>query len=161
MKKKHITLICYEPIAFDKDYKQGWSDVWIRFYQKRKRVKRGPTLISKPDLKADLQFSMEFYEENKHEEWMQHKDGDVDSKEIEDVLEILKTKSEFVDLSNDKKNGIPGIYTSKDYIDKKEAERLITEYVKLLGYESSHLKLKWKRSKFRVIPYSFRNIGQE
>lgn len=139
---KKITVKCYGPISINSEYKSPWEDIWLSWTDKpgRKKYYCGPTLICKPTLESDLKISLECKKD--------YIDGfDKEIEEYTNALAILKHIDIYIPMFND---DIPNIYTSKDYINRQEAERMIAELMKVYGYND--IVCKWKRSKFVIIP---------
>jgi len=138
---KKITVKCYGPIGINKTYQSSWEDVWLSWTDKpgRKKYYLAPCLCSKTDLKRDYQIELELKE-----------DGILSFlKQTEDALKFVNNNKIYVYVHNDYKN-IPTIYSPKDFIDRAEAERMISEVMKLHGYDS--IICKWKRPKTVIIP---------
>lgn len=144
---KLIKCICHEPIAVSKTARQSWSDVWVQYTGKpgRKKVSWGPTLVSKSDLEHEIQFQIEL--KNKYP----FSFGGEELLELLDIEEKLKTQEVFI--SNDWDYGTPTIYTASDFIDRKEAEKMLTVMMRGLGFKN--VRFKWLRTKVIVRPISF------
>ena len=140
---KKIVCKCHEPIGISKKYKQPWSDVYISWTDKpgRKKYRLAPCLVSKPFAEADLKTNLEIQEKYKS------LDFQTDIDECRSAIDWLENFDICVHNPN---NSFPNIYTSKDYIDRHEAEKMIAELMKFYGYQN--IKCKWKRVKLFVIP---------
>ena len=136
---KLITVRSYDPIAIDRKCRQPWSDVWISFTGKpgRKKYKFGPTLVAFPALIQDVELARYFSKAD----------------QIADCEKILKSLAVNGDLYIETiHSGLayPSIYTSRKYIDRAEAERMIGFFMRTLGFASC--RFKWLRAKFTMVP---------
>jgi len=135
---KLITVRSYDPIATDREYRQPWSDVWISFTGKpgRKRCKFGPTLVALPALIQDVELA--------------RSSGDVaETRDCERILRVLSRSNYYVEARSSEA-GFPSIYTSRKYIDRAEAERMIAHFMSTLGVAAC--RCKWLRPKFTMVP---------
>lgn len=131
--KKEVIINCYEPIVIDNNYQQLWSDIYIKYKAKpgRRTYYKAPTLISKVCLEEDIASCS---------------NNTINMRMLE-YLKNVKTLLDWgvsfvVQNSSWVEKNRPHIYTNKEYIDKYEANRLIIEYMKFLGFRN--IKLKWK-----------------
>jgi len=140
---KKITIRCHEPIGVSKKYGQPWSDVYISWIDKpgRKKYYLAPCLVSKVALEYDLKSNLEIQKKY---------NDDLFKEEIEEYRNALSWLEDFDVYIHNPSNSLTNIYTSKDYIDRAEAEKMIAEFMKFYGY--SDIICKWKRIKFYVIP---------
>lgn len=135
---KLITVRSYDPIAADRNYRQPWSDVWISFTGKpgRKRYQFAPTLVALPALIQDVELA--------------RYSGRAD--EIADCERILKVLSatDFYVEARSAEAEFPSIYTSRKYLDREEAERMLAYFMGTIGVASC--RFKWRRPKFTMVP---------
>lgn len=149
MPLKDVRVICHEPIAAYNDYKQGWCDVWLRFKLRRKTIRKGPTLISRHDLRRCIANADRFAEVYADDEdfrnlYLQS------AKEYRGIDMLLDTFGCWVE---DKDEGCHDVYTSADMIDNAEARRMIAFLLSLYGVEKH--KQRWKRpGGMLVVPVS-------
>ena len=143
---KHVAIRCHDPIAWDKFARQPWSDLWISYTAKpgRKKYRFAPTLVSKPVLEDDLRSAQA------------QQAGDATARHAEDVeiaervLAIFANGGEhFVDVELSGTD-TPTIYTARTYIDRQEAEAMLDEFMRTLGYPD--VTYKWLKPKLRLIP---------
>lgn len=140
---KKIELNCYGPIAVDKTAECLWEDVYMYWTQKpgRKKKRVWAVLDAKVNIKKDIDGYKRMNE-----------DGVVDvSEEIDEMEEILKEveKGEiFVRIEDD---DYVDIYTPKDFINREEAEKMMTEYLRKIGM-NNELRFKWRRTNFIIMP---------
>ena len=138
---KQIKVRCYGPITVDPDYPSLWEDVYLSWTQKpgRKRMEIAPCLVSKTDLISDLLTHKNMQE-----------DGAADfSEDIERLEKALSTIENGHYYIYDKDNPLTDMCTPKEYIDKKEAEKMIRLIMIEYGYDN--VKLKWERPKMVII----------
>lgn len=141
-KQKRITCRGHCPIFVDPDYKQPWADVWIRFKARPGRAfEFGPTLMTKQDVEAHLKITEECQAE--HPEF----DYGKDIADARRALAALEVSDVYVDPEI---HHGPEIYTSRDGIDRNEAERMLSAFVARYGYKN--LKFVWKRPKIVAVP---------
>jgi len=144
MKQKRIVCRGHCPIFNYPDYQQPWADVWISFRTRpNKPHYYGPTLLTKKCVERDLKSYLELQEENPELDWSY----EIELERIQ--LKLLETEEIIVEIPK-KYSTMGEIITNKEYIDRKEAERMLTYYVNELGYKN--LKFIWKRSKFIATP---------
>lgn len=119
-----INVTCYGPIANSKKSKSIWEDVWISWNKpnrkgRKEKTHRGPCLCSLTDLKNE---------------------PDPESP----TVEILIQQGYYIPDPNSE---IPEIYTSKEYIDRQEAENMIVYLLtNYYGMKEEHVWFKWKRT---------------
>jgi hypothetical protein len=166
MNAKTVRCMTSEPISLDPHYRQYWADVWIQFKTgPNNRHYHAPTLISLGDIQKEIDsniWGLEYYKNpetvkeyneanQKHgreifkditaEDMYQHC---VDDKvKNENLLEKTLKKGMWIDPNYGKNKNIPSIYTSNEYIDRFEAERMLRLYMNSLGYKN--VKFRWKR----------------
>jgi hypothetical protein len=135
---KLITVRCYDPIAVDKTYRQPWSDLWISFTSKpgRRRYAFAPTLVSLPALKQDLQMALDVNDA-------------AEAADCERIMQLLN-EDDGLDIERGANEDQPTIYTSREYIDRAEAQRMISYFLGTLGY--ANCRFKWLRPKIVLIP---------
>ena len=169
MTTKKVRCLNSEPISLYPEYQQGWSDTWIQFKTRPgKREYRAPTLISAGSIKREIEgnkWGLKYYssEEAKkefadpssnptwREVFSEITAQDMIDHCVEDLAkneaDLAKTLKEgiWIDANEGKNKNIPNIYTSAEYIDRKEAEKMLRFYMKSLGYKN--VSFRWKRPK--------------
>ena len=142
---KLITLYCGEPLGFDKEYRQPWSDVSVRFTGKpaRKKYRIEPTLISRPRLERDI--LCERIDLNKHPTGPRLK-----LEQLEQILTLLTNETGIHIVVRSDDDILPVIYSASDYIDRTEAEKLLRAYLRTQGFKS--VRFKWLRPKSIAYP---------
>lgn len=142
MAKKQVRVSCHGPIAFSKHYKVSWEDVWLRWKTKPTKTHyKAPTLMSRSDLETELEINQLCMEDT---EWNNTPYFINEKQKLLNILNHLAVESDLYFDGDD-------IYTSKESIDRDEAERMIREYMKRQGF--SHVNLKWRKpSRPCVIP---------
>jgi hypothetical protein len=141
---KLIKLYCGEPIGIDKDYRQPWSDVSVKFTGKpaRRKYRFEPTLISRPSLERDILIERDDY--------TRHRKSDRSELDrLENILQLLKSGTKFHIVARSVDDLVPVIYSNCEYIDRHEAENLLRHYLKTLGFAA--VRYKWLRP--RAIAY--------
>ena len=142
---KKIVCSCHEPIGISKDYEQPWSDTYLSWTGKPGRKKYGlaPTLIGKQAAIQDYKISCWLLEK-----YPDVKDYQDEKTQLESIIRVLEEEKTYVIIDVEK--DLPTVYTYKDYINRKEAENMISELMKFKDYYD--IKCKWKRVKIYVIP---------
>lgn len=127
---KKIKVSCCGPIAFSKKHQSPWEDVWLSWTEKpgRKKCSIAHTLIGRADLERTLEYD---------------EDG---TKELKTALVHAKNGCYFVAPFENMSN----VYTPKEFIDREEAERMISKVMKEYGFKS--IVCKWLRQKLLIIP---------
>lgn len=118
-----VTVRCAEPIGQDPHYRQPWSDVSIAFDGPVQAGRRElePTLISRPDLERHL----EMHRRSGH---------DPESVRLyEAAKRALDGGARFYLQPNTAHEFGPTIYTSGEYVDRAEAERMVSFLLATLG----------------------------
>ncbi|MFW6242878.1 MAG: hypothetical protein ACOC2W_01855 [bacterium] len=140
---KKITVGTWSPIAVHKWYESIWDDVQLSWSVKPGRSVRkiSPMLGSKKDAENEYKDLID----------MQNESSDFDySEEINNIKKIIDYMNEYNEIYiEDPDDPITEVYTPKDYIDKKEAERMIAKLMKHYGFDE--IRCKWKRPKIFVI----------
>jgi hypothetical protein len=110
----------------------------------RKKYCFAPTLVSKPVLEDDLRSAQE------------QQAKDPTSKHAEDVALAEKVLAifanggkHFVDVESTEAF-TPNIYTAQSYIDRREAEVMLGEFMRTLGYLD--VTYKWLKPKILITP---------
>lgn len=76
-----------------------------------------------------------------------------DADEIADcerILIFLNDGGDFYLETRREQEEFPSIYTSREYIDGAEAERMIGYFMRTLGFATC--RFKWLRAKFTMVP---------
>ena len=142
---KRVLIRCYEPITVDPDYRQPWSDVWIRYKARPGRRVYGfaPTLISRREWMFNLQ---EAQDEARTSEKAQ-----VEVKRLESVIARLQTSAVHVEIDG-QDSACPNIYSVAEWIDRREAETMLRAFMALRGFR--RIKFLWSRPRLIVQPVS-------
>lgn len=123
-----ITIDCHEPMGRDQLARQPWSDVSVSFTAEPegKICEFEPTLVARPALEQDISIKRELQRE--------HPERDRTALELlEKIIELFDNGAEsFID-SKSPEDRIPEIYTSRAYIDRAEAERMLVHFLRSLG----------------------------
>jgi hypothetical protein len=112
----------------DRFARQPWSDVRISFIPEPggETIQFEPTLVSHARLERDLNFAREH----------QRKHPDDNSETIERLAKIAEHFNNGAEFYVDNKSTddkIPEIYTSHEFIDQAEAERMLTHFLGTRG----------------------------
>lgn len=144
---KKITVSCCGPIALGKrnNYEVPWEDVYLSWSgkPKGKKYRIAPVIVSKTDAEHEYKLLKELQEEN----------PDYDFSEEINILEnALKHIKEYNQIYiHDPNDPLCAIYTPKEYIDRKEAERMIRELM-VNHYGFNEIICKWKRPRLVILP---------
>lgn len=143
---KRVLVRCYDPIAVDPTARQPWSDVWIRFTSRpgRRTYQYGPTLLSRPELRHDLRAV--------REDATIGESTPVSIPLLEGIDRILDASPIHVDLAGSGQ-GFPNVYSSAEWIDRREAERMLQALMTVLGF--GRVKFVWMKTTFRLHPTTF------
>lgn len=143
MRQKRVVCRGHCPIFVEPDYPQPWADVWVRFKGRPGKVFTfGPTLVTKRELEVDLMLDEQVQAE--------HPEFDY-SEEINDNRKALDgLAADDIVVGPVSPYGTPSIYTTKDFIDRREAERMLAKFIGTFGYRN--LKFIWKRPKIIACP---------
>ena len=144
MKKKEVQVKGHHPVMVDPKVKVGWTDVWIVYKTRPKRIHYyGPTLITKEDLKVDLEINKQCQAENPELDYSD------DIKDCEDILQTLQ-HSRFVVRKSPSPHNTPDIFTSADGIDRKEAIAMLKHFMQSCGF--NNVTFRWTRPKLLSFP---------
>lgn len=166
MPKKEVFVSVSGFIGKDPRYEPGWEDVWLKFKGKPGRMKYsyGPTLLSKLSAQADLDISLELQRlkgQRIDKSWMSEGlarlyEGEEFytcdfSEEIDRhryILGHIKYEDDiFIDTENQSyRDKIPNIYSGRALLNYGTINRMISFFMKHLGYPDC--KLKWDKSGF-------------
>lgn len=143
-KLKEVQMICFSPSSKFADCEIGWDDVWLKFKNHRRPVCIGPTFISRKYIENELKF-------RETDKTLKHVKYNTEyCNELRNILQKLKTNN--IVMISKKENNIT-IYSSRDSLNRKEIEKMSRFYMKSVGFK--HVKFRWKKSKYLVIPFSF------
>ena len=141
--KKRVRVSCHEPIAVAPEYKQAWSDAYISFKSRPGRTVRhyGPTLCSRTDLERSLEIERSLIRANP--KYVQ--DYKI---RLETALRGIDEGGVYIERTDDE--GLPTLYTSAEWIDRAEAERMLRVLMASLGYSS--VRFQWQKPDFVIHP---------
>ena len=142
---KEIKVTCWGSIALSDKYKSYWEDVWLTWKGKpgRKKYYLGPCLCSKTEAESELSVSIECQKKHPNIDWS--KDIKISKKS----LESINNGEIYIDDVNSK---IPNVYSPKELIDRKEAEKMISKLLKI--YNIKNVKYDWIKPKVLVTSIS-------
>ena len=142
---KRVFVRCYEPIAVDRDCRQPWSDVWIRYKARpgRRVYSFAPTLISRREWMFNLQEAQD--------EARTSKKAQTEVKRLESVVARLQTSAVYVEIDGPDSE-CPNIYSVTEWIDRNEAETMLRAFMALRGFR--RIKFLWSRPRLIVQPVS-------
>jgi len=123
----------------DRFARQPWSDVRISFVEEPggQTIEFEPTLVSRARLERDLDFERDYRRKHPRE------DGSATIERLATIVEHFNNGAEFyVDIksTNDK---IPEIYTSHEFIDQAEAERMLVHFLETQGIKNIGFQWIW------------------
>ena len=142
---KRVLVRCYESIAVDRDCRQPWSDVWIRYKARPGRRVYGfaPTLISRRELKFTLRQAQE--------EARTSEEAQVEVKRLEGIVARLQKSAVHVEIDGPDSE-CPNIYSVAAWIDRHEAETMLRAFMALRGFR--RIKFLWSRPRLIIQPVS-------
>lgn len=147
-----VNVLCTGPIAISRKYCCTWDDVWINWNVKPGRKNKkylAPTLMSRTDIERDLENHKKEFEELKEKE---SDDIVFIETEIEYDKEILQELDKGnIFIQKDMDDLIPDVVSPKEYINKDEAERMLTKLLEE-WFGLKNIRFKWKRPKLVVTP---------
>lgn len=162
---KRVLIKSFSGLAVDPNYTVGWEDIYLELHwPKRHKLYLAPTFMTRDDLVHDIKIQFQLAEENKKKEWAIK--CEEHGKFLQGVLEQLDRDGMAVDAKLDckalarSKSGdrnqfaLSGVYTAKEWINRAEAERMITYYLGLFGVKDA--KYTWIRPSFFCHPVSVR-----
>lgn len=144
-----VNVTCTGPIAVSRKYSCIWEDVYINWNVKPGRKNKkylAPTLMSRTDVERDLEIETKELKEAKDEDIV------FIETEIEYNKEILQELDKGnIFIQKDMDDTVPDVVTPKEYIDRDEAERMLTKLLEE-WFDLKNIKFKWKRPNFVVTP---------
>lgn len=167
MAKKRIRCICHGPIAAGPQYQSPWEDVWLRWKGKpgRKKYYAAPTLVCSAEIPVELESheqirnredvppiaGLEFSPTTKEERASWYREDD---ERLRAAQEALKTQPYHIDPTWIQGRHLETIYTNAKGIDRAEAERMLTFYLReVFGVKNP--KFQWDRPRIIVQPIGF------
>ena len=134
-----ITIECWEPMGRDRSVRQPWSDVRISFVAEPggETIEFEPTLVSHARLERDLNFEREH--QRKHPE---QTDSET-IKRLAPIVEHFNNGAEFYIDSDSADDKVPEIYTSREFIDQAEAERMLVHFLGTQGIKDVGFQWIW------------------
>lgn len=160
---KRVLVKSFSGIAVDPTYMVGWDDIYLELHwPKRHKLYLAPTFMTRDDLVGDINRQRELAKDKKWKtSWP---DFESHAFKLQAVLDRLDKEGVVVDAELNSKQlarsrcgdgdrfALAGVYTSKEWIDRAEAERMITHYIGLFGVRDA--KYVWIRPRFFVNPVS-------
>ena len=142
---KEIKVKCYGPITLSSNYESPWEDVWLSWKGKpgRKKYYLGPCLSSKTDAESEHEINLECQEKHPDIEW------DEEIEKSRETLEVINNGEIYID---DNHSTIPNVYSPKEFINRKEAERMIVKLLETRGVKN--IKCNWLKPKMIIVPIS-------
>lgn len=157
MKRKHVQVKSNGPLSFSKTIEIGWEDVWLRVHSGRRLLKLAPCLVSREHLRSDIAIADKIANDPSAETREFHAQ---EAAELRALLEKLDASGHVVDHAppqSFRRGEDPGrdfalanVYTNCAWIDRAEAERMLTSYLAALGMRDC--VYKWKGSRFFAWP---------
>jgi|WetSurSiteA1Bulk_404760.scaffolds.fasta_scaffold00048_26 hypothetical protein len=160
MNKKKILISGHGPLNYrgiEKDYSVLWEDLWISTkLRPGRRFKAAPTMLSRDDLEGEIYF---LDQPSTYEKYKEYKEYAEKEKEVyKNILSNVLNDSIYIDYIEDGGSKFPNIYTNKERINKKEAERMLSVYLdKALPTSKGKRRYKfvWKPTDIVIIPTGF------
>lgn len=156
MKRKIVVVKSHGPLSYSKTVAIGWEDVWLRLHLGRRSLKLGPCLVSREHLRSDIAIAEKIAQKpSASTRELHEKQGE----ELRALLEKLDASGYVVDHEpkTARRGADPGhdfalanVYTHAAWIDRAEAERMLTSYLAALGVRDA--VYKWKGSSFTAWP---------
>ncbi len=135
MSKKTVTLINHEGHQYDPEYGTLWSDTWVKFHLRRKKVSLGPTLLSIADL--DREREMFGGDPDKY--------GYTEPKSPEGDWEFCLPYPDEPD------NGTPTIAINGPWVTKPLIERAVGWYLRRAYGLTAEFRFRWRKNKGIII----------
>jgi len=134
-----ISIECWEPMGRDRSVRQPWSDVRISFVTGPggETIEFEPTLVSYARLERDLDFEREY--QRKHPE----EDRSETIERLATIVEHFNNGAEFYIDSDSADDRVPEIYTSHEFIDQPEAERMLVHFLGTQGIKDVGFQWIW------------------
>jgi hypothetical protein len=125
----------------DRTLRQPWSDVRISFIPEPggPTLVFEPTLVSRKRLDQDLTFEQNYFLEHSSE-------GRDAIESLEKAVGAFKQGAQFYVVARSPEDKIPEIYTSQEYIDQVEAERILTYFLETKGLRN--VSFQWVPPEF-------------
>lgn len=145
-------MICYGPVALNKNENSPWEDVWLEYEIRRKIIKEGPCFVCGVDGEIRHQKDMI--------EFVGRKKGDkknINKEYYEEELERLNKIKERFDagekfICDNWESGLPNIYINCKEMRRKEIEEATDWYLREKEVLKSKPRFKWNKPKFIVVP---------
>lgn len=145
MKKKTILCKGHGPLQNYTQTCVPWEDVWISWKEGRKKCFDAPVLVSKLSLIQDIEVNDICHKNNPDMGF------DKDAFELSLIKESFDLGLKDVIVTNMDSQSGPCVYTKQDYIDRKEAEKMLRVLLCYRGVVSD-LKFSWVRNDFLAYP---------
>lgn len=116
-KRKRVRVTCHSPFAVYPEAEEPWTDVWLAWKERPGRACRraGPTLCGRSNLEWDMEATASCIE----------KHGPEGFDEDRDYERRILAAIEADGIATLDTENCPNIYTSRPYIDRAEAERML------------------------------------
>jgi hypothetical protein len=135
--------------------KVPWADVWVSWVteQRGKREYYGPTLIGAYDLRGELRLERELAAEHPKD-----RSFAAQARRYARVLEAFRNGKRFEIEHHRKNKGYPTLYTSEEFIDRGEAERMLAYFLKRKGIDDP--VFRWEGTDIIVGQVSFGAVAE-
>tara|TARA_Y100000310_G_scaffold279517_1_gene298676 strand:- start:9794 stop:10213 length:420 start_codon:yes stop_codon:yes gene_type:complete len=131
MSKKTLLLSNMEGHQYYPEHRTGWSDTWVEFHLRRKKIHLGPCLLSVADLDREREMFGDDPEKYGYEEPV-FPDGDW----------------EFcLPYPDEDDRGTPNIAVNSPFVNKDLIERAIGWYVRRTYGLTAEFRYRWKANK--------------
>ena len=142
MNKKTITCITYSPVRVYRDYQTPWDDVWIRYWNHRKRVHLGPTLCGLDNLRHEIEMEQQF------------PDTPERLGRLHGCLSALEGGALIAVEPDEDGVGVDTIYVNKELLTRADIEQALMEYLRQRGVLKGPARFRWKRPEVAVFMHS-------
>lgn len=134
---KHITVRTSSSVGRYKSDRVPWLDVWLTFHDRRRTWRWAPCLCGNLSLIRDAEISESLFEKFPDDAWWA------------DDLARMKWAMRSVSLNgiavdNSTSVEMPDIYTREDLVNRAEAERLLSHWLRDSMGIAGPLKFHWK-----------------
>lgn len=148
--RKRIYCSCHGAIAAGPQYRTHWEDIWLKWQAKpgRQWYYAAPMVGTRADLEAESWLSIE----------VQRKHPEHDYREDITYNERMLAALDSAPFARDT-HECPNVYTNAKYIDRAEAERMLTWFL-LDAHGIANPKFVWKKATAFAHSVSFAGIDK-
>lgn len=151
LNKKTVTCISVSPGAVYREYKTLWDDVWLRLWNRRRRVYLGPCVMSLEYARQEIKIAKSVEKmgvehgcaDDPCEMW-----GSIWWSGI--VARLESGREEIIIFNSVGIDDYPNIVVAKDLLTRKDIEEALRFYLRQIGCLKGAVRFRWKKPRLFI-----------